>query len=142
MIYNQVVIANHLKQLLIVSSPFLDEYTALVCPLCSDVCCRQKHGLYRENDMRYLHALDIDAPLRDATKPDWGPCECLGPQGCLQPRWLRPFKCTWYFCDQLLAALNEGPQRKARRIITSLQEMIVLYNALAESFSDKLQNHQ
>jgi hypothetical protein len=121
-----------LKLLLIESSPLIEEYTAHVCPGCTDVCCRQKHGLYRKRDVRYLHALSVDLPKRDEARPLDGPCEWMGPQGCVSPRWMRPFKCTWYFCEPLLAALNNGPQKKARRLAAVMQEMIDLYGKLSD----------
>ena len=129
---DSVSAAHTLKQLLIASSPLIEEYTATVCPGCTDVCCRQKHGLYRESDVWYLHALGEAIPKRDGSRPLEGPCEMMGPQGCTQPRWMRPFKCTWYFCDPLLAAMSEGPQKQARRLTAVMQEMIDLYGALPE----------
>jgi len=122
--------AKKLKQLLIESSPLIEEYTADVCPNCTDVCCRQRHGLYREGDIHYLKTLGVAPPARDAAKPLDGSCESMGPVGCTLPRWLRPFKCTWYFCEPLLAALDRGPQKKARQIAHMMQEMIDTYNAL------------
>ena len=122
--------AEKLKQLLIESSPRFEEYTATICPKCTDVCCRQKHGFYRKGDIAYLLALGIEAPQRDAARPLEGPCEAMGPTGCVLLRWMRPFKCTWYFCEQLLAALNEGPQRKARRLTADIAEMLLLFDAL------------
>jgi hypothetical protein len=124
--------AEKLKLLLIESSPLIEEYTAHVCPGCTDVCCRQKHGLYRERDVRYLHALSVEQPKRDEARPLDGPCEWMGPQGCVSPRWMRPFKCTWYFCEPLLAALNKGPQKKARRLAAVMQEVIDLYGKLSD----------
>jgi hypothetical protein len=130
------VIAEKLKLLLIDSSPLIEEYTSTTCPACAEVCCRQKHGLYKDRDHRYLDALGMNVPMRDRTRPEEGPCEMIGPQGCVQPRWLRPFKCTWYFCEPLLVALDEGPQKKARRLSAMLQEMIELYDALSPSSSN------
>jgi hypothetical protein len=124
-----VATAYQLKLLLTASSPLIEEYTAAVCPGCTDVCCRQKHGLYRERDIQYLRALEEAIPQRDEARPLEGRCEMMGPQGCVQPRWMRPFKCTWYFCDPLLEAMNEGPQKKARRLAAMMQEMIDLYGA-------------
>lgn len=129
---NHPEIATTLRQLLIESSRLIEEYTSVTCPDCTNVCCRQRHGLYRASDVRYLHALGIALPKRDETRPLDGPCECLGPQGCVQPRWMRPFKCTWYFCGPLLAALNEGPQKKARRLAAVMQEMIDLHEKLSD----------
>ena len=128
---HRVKIAERLKELLIESSPLIEEYTAITCPGCRDVCCRQKHGIFRERDIWYMQALGIDVPRRDASRPLEGPCECMGPQGCSQPRWIRPFKCTWYFCDPLLAALNEAPQKRARRLTEVMQEMLDLYDCLS-----------
>jgi hypothetical protein len=130
---DRVAVAKKLKQLLIESSPIIEEYTSTVCPGCTAVCCRQRHGLFLERDLWYLHALGVDAPPRDQARPMEGSCEMMGPKGCTQPRWLRPFKCTWYFCEPLLAALNEGPQRKVRKLSATLQEMIDLYNLLSAS---------
>ena len=128
----RTVVAEQLKQLLIQSSPLIEEYTAAICPGCTDVCCRQKHGTFRDNDILYLHALGIDVPPRDQGRPPDGPCELMGPRGCEQPRWLRPFKCTWFFCGPLLKTLSESPPRKARRVSTMLQEMADLYGELAK----------
>ena len=128
----RTIIAEQLKQLLIGSSPVIEEYTASICPGCTDVCCRQKHGTFRDNDILYLRALGIDVTPRDQGRPPDGPCELMGPQGCGQPRWLRPFKCTWYFCDPLLKALTESPPRKARQVSAMLQEMADLYGELAK----------
>ncbi len=122
--------AQRLRQLLIDASPLIEEYTSSVCPACTDVCCRQKHGLFRERDFAYFRALGIGVPLRDATRQPEGACELMGPLGCRDPRWLRPFKCTWYFCEPILAALDAGPQKKARRLSALMQEMIGLYDAL------------
>ena len=124
--------AQKLKQLLLESSPLIEEYTGKVCPDCTDVCCRQKHGLYREKDLSYLLALGENTPIRDTARPSEGRCEMMGPRGCLQPRWQRPFKCTWYFCAPLLRALDEGSPRKARRLSAMLQEMADLYQELPE----------
>jgi hypothetical protein len=122
--------AKKLKKLLIESSLLIEEYTASVCPACTDVCCRQKHGLYQERDSIFLHAMGEKVPERDAARPLEGPCEAMGPSGCILPRWKRPFKCTWYFCEPLLAALDSGPPRKARLLSALLQEMSDLYGGL------------
>lgn len=127
-----VAIAVKLKQVLIESSPLIEAYTAAVCPDCTAVCCKQKHGILPEKDGRYLMALGINIPPRDTSRPLEGPCELMGPNGCVHPRWMRPFRCTWYFCGPLLAALNEGPQKKTRHLTAVLQEMVHLYGALSE----------
>lgn len=128
---NRVEIAERLKALLVESSPLIEDYTSTTCPDCTNVCCRQKHGLYCERDVWYLRALDGELPERTTTRPLDGPCESMRPQGCVQPRWMRPFKCTWYFCEPLLQALNKGSQKKTRRLNAVMQEMIDLYGQLS-----------
>ncbi len=122
--------AGRLRSLLIESSPLIEAYTAVVCPSCTHVCCRQVHGLYREKDILYLRGLGEKVPERDTTRSPEGPCEAMGPRGCSQPRWQRPFKCTWFFCEPLLAAMRDGNARQARRLSALLQEMVDLHNEL------------
>jgi hypothetical protein len=122
--------AVRLQQLLIAGSPLIEEYTRELCPGCTDVCCRQKHGIYRERDVIYLTALRTDVPARDPARPLDGPCEALGEGGCIHPRWLRPFKCTWYFCEPIILAMQDRPQRSARALTAVMEEMIRLYDEL------------
>jgi len=122
--------AERLKAFLIESSPLIEKYTAKTCPDCTDVCCRQKHGLYQPRDLAYLTALGAAVPVRDALRSPEGPCEAMGLHGCVHPRWMRPFKCTWYFCEPLLAALDAGPQKQARQLNSAMQEMIDLYQSI------------
>jgi len=122
--------AGRLRQLLIESSPLIEAYTRELCPDCTDVCCRQKHGIYRERDLNYLNALGTAIPARDPARLLDGPCEALGERGCIHPRWLRPFKCTWYFCEPLLEAMNDGPQKKSRALSRAMKDMIECYDEL------------
>ncbi len=127
---SRIASAEQLKQFLIDSSPLIEEYTVAVCPVCTDICCRQKHGLYREGDRRYLACLGEPVPDRDPARPLEGPCEAMGPRGCRHPRWQRPFRCTWWFCEPLLAALNAAPSFKMRKVSALLQKMCDLYGEL------------
>jgi hypothetical protein len=132
MTMNNHTTSQKLKLLLMDSSSLIEEYTSRVCPDCTDVCCRQKHGMYRENDILYLRALGEAVATRDQGRTLEGPCELIGPRGCTQPRWLRPFKCTWYFCEPLLKSLGDGPPRKARQLSAMLQEMADLHANLGK----------
>ena len=122
--------ARRLKQLLIESSPLIEEYTRQICPSCTEVCCRQRHGLFTKSDRAYLAALAEEVPPHDPSRPADGLCQFLGASGCAKPRWQRAWKCTWYFCEPLLRALAEGPQKKARALSDSLGEMGRLYCAM------------
>jgi hypothetical protein len=127
---SRIAAAEKLQQLLIDSSPLIEEYTRELCPGCMDVCCRQKHGIYRERDVLYLKALGTPIPARDPARPQDGPCEALGERGCIHPRRLRPFKCTWYFCEPIITAMQDRPPRSTRALTAVMEEMIRCYNAL------------
>lgn len=122
--------ARELKRLLIEHSHLIEEYTAVACPDCIDVCCRQKHCLFREKDIVYLTALGEEVPVRDETTPPDGPCQFMDPTGCSLPRWRRPFRCTWFFCEPLLNALRDAPVKRSRELSKALQEMADLYGEL------------
>ncbi len=115
----------------------MEEYTRRVCPGCADICCRQKHGLFTLTDAAYLAALGKDVPPHDPGRPPDGPCQFLGPEGCAKPRWQRAWKCTWYFCDSLLRALDDGPQKRARELQSLLAETGRLYGGLEGGFYEQ-----
>ncbi len=116
------------KKLLIELSPVIEAYTAAVCPGCRDVCCKQRHGVMNEEDLRYCAALGTPPPAYDPGRMQDGPCQFMGASGCIHPRWLRPWRCTAYFCDALLAAMNSGPPKTVRHISSLIQEIVDLRN--------------
>jgi hypothetical protein len=118
------VAAKRIRQALVDLSPMIEEYTARVCPDCRDVCCKQRHGIMNKQDMRYLSALNAPLPSYDPDRPIDGPCQFMAAGGCVRPRWLRPWRCTSYFCEALLDALNSGPQKKARQVSALIQEIV------------------
>ncbi len=122
--------AAELKRLLIEHSQLIEEHTVAACPHCTNVCCRQKHCLFREKDVVYLIALGEEVPIRDETMPPDGPCQFMGPAGCMLPRWQRPFRCTWFFCEPLLQALHDAPPKRSRELSRALQKMADLYGEL------------
>lgn len=127
---NAFATAQAIRRLLTECSPLIEEYTAAVCPSCTEVCCKQRHGAFTEKDRAYLNALETDVPRHD---PAWPPdrlCQFLGPGGCVKPRWQRAWKCTWYYCDPLLEALRSGPARKARRLSALQRNILGLYDKL------------
>ncbi len=116
------------RKLLIEISPAIEEYTATVCPGCRDVCCKQRHGIMNEQDRSYCASLGEALPVYDPERSQDGPCQFMSASGCVIPRWLRPWRCTAYFCDALLVAMNSGPPTKVRRISALIQEIVNLRN--------------
>jgi len=129
-------VGERLKELFIEVSPFIELYTGRVCPRCTQVCCTQRHAFADERDLIFMHALGIDAELPDSERPLEGACQWLGPAGCEKPRWMRPFRCTWFFCEPLLRVMEDGPQRGYRRLIGMMGEMVRLYSELPSSSTE------
>ncbi len=124
-------LALRLKELYEEISPLIEGFTSEVCPHCEDVCCRHRHGHLEAEDEVFLTVLGEDVPLasRDRDDDDW--CEFLGPKGCTKPRWQRPFRCTWYFCEALLRHMPEANPKALRRLQALMQEIQALRRALA-----------
>ena len=116
--------AERLKELLVRLSPLIEELTARVCPECNDVCCKQKRCLPDPVDVKYLAALKMLRIEYDSSRQPEGPCQFMGRFGCSLQRWQRPWRCTWYFCDPLLMAMNTGPQKTARKIADLIQQIV------------------
>jgi hypothetical protein len=116
--------AQKLKKLLIDLSPLIEEFTADICPDCREICCKQKRSIPDADDVRYGTALGTPLPERDLARDPDGPCQFMGQAGCAIPRWLRPWRCTWYFCGPLIETMNKGPQRRVRRLSALIQEIV------------------
>jgi|GEM_PF-979802 len=123
--------AERLKELFTQISPLIEYYIREVCAECREVCCRQKHAFPDERDILFTSTLGITVEVSDPERLPDEPCECLGPSGCLKPRWMRPFRCTWFFCEPLIRSMEEGPQKGYRRLIGMMGEMVRLYAELS-----------
>lgn len=123
--------AGSLKKLLIELSPFIEAYTSRVCPACTEVCCKQRHGAFTEADRAYFGALGEEVPHHD---PSWPPdelCQFLGGTGCAKPRWQRAWRCTWFFCEPLLQAMSEGPMKQSRALTAAIERIMALYEKVS-----------
>lgn len=116
--------AQTVRDLLIELSPLIEDLTSRVCPDCGDVCCKQKRCIPDSVDIRYRNALGAEVPTPDPSRFPDGPCQFMDSRGCDTPRWLRPWRCTWYFCDPLLDAMQKGPRKKMRRISSLIQQIV------------------
>ncbi len=127
---NNKLIAEKIRDIINDISSVIDEYTAKICPSCSDVCCKQKHAYPEKRDILYLEGLDIEPYFIDKNRPHESPCQFLGKNGCTKPRDLRPIRCTWYFCEPLMKEMENGSQKKYRYLIEKLKEIIELLNEI------------
>ncbi|NOY65627.1 MAG: hypothetical protein GXO97_09600 [Nitrospirae bacterium] len=103
-------------------SPLIERFTRKLCPECRQPCCKQRFGIYEKEDILFLNS--INAKISDANRrfdPD-GKCQFLSSRGCIRPRWLRPYRCTWFFCTELLEAMQTH-SRQYRRIVDLLNRI-------------------
>ena len=114
---------------------FIQDNTAQVCPDCRKVCCINKHGYYDHQDLVYITALGHTPPIYREGIEDAAPCQFLSETGCRIERSLRPFRCNWHFCSELIAFMNSGPARPLREFNNSFQKLQTLRQEMADRFS-------
>jgi hypothetical protein len=117
-------------------SPLIERFTSEVCPTCESVCCIDRHGTHEEEDARFILLLGESPPPEGPKDDDTAPCRHLSPAGCGIPRWQRPFRCTWYFCDPLLEAMPRMEARAYRRFLGDLQRLVELRRQFIYSLQD------
>ncbi len=103
--------------------PFIQRYTAKVCPYCGTVCCANKHGFPEFADVAGFLAMGLEVPSYNLEVDEADICQFIGPSGCILPRPQRPYRCTWYFCEPLLLQIEIGPARHYRNFIADVQEL-------------------
>ncbi len=120
---DRLATALKLKALYDEISPLIEEFTRQVCPQCQSVCCKHRHGHFEPQDEVFIEALGAEVPRasNDRDDDDW--CEFLSETGCQKPRWQRPFRCTWYFCEALLEYMPEADPKRLRKLQAMLQEI-------------------
>jgi len=102
-------LAQKYKKQMLALDPIIESFTSKVCPYCGTVCCRQKFALPNREDIISFWALEVDIPKYDLRRDINSSCQFLSYTGCLIPRLLRPFRCTWYFCDALWLQIEINP---------------------------------
>ncbi|HET6516250.1 MAG TPA: hypothetical protein VFG09_13905 [Thermodesulfovibrionales bacterium] len=134
-------LAEHLRDLYSEIEPLIEQYTSAVCPQCREVCCRQRFAFPDEKDLLFLKILGAGIPTCDVSRPDDGPCQFLGKKGCVKPRWLRPLRCTWFFCEPLLKAMGEGTPKTFRKLTAVLGEIVRISSELQSAYLRSDINH-
>ncbi len=109
-------------------TPFMERHTGRVCPHCPKVCCANRHGTPEEEDFIFYRALGVAA--RPASGAPFEVCSLLGATGCKLPRWQRPFRCTWYFCEPLLDSMRRDSGRQYRAFVAELARLVGLRGRL------------
>lgn len=113
---------------------FIQTNTAEICPQCLNICCINTHGYYDYQDLIYIYALGLRGPVYREGIKDTDPCQFIAGTGCTIARPLRPFRCNWYFCNPLLAHIENGPARPYREFIALFHDVIALRKEMLDEF--------
>lgn len=116
---------------------FIQKHTSKICPLCMKVCCIEKHGYYDRDDFAFFSAIGCTVPLYEPRRKDTNLCRFLDGNGCSLKRWIRPFRCTWYFCEPLLQSMREDSGRAYREFINSFQNIMSLRHRVIQATRDR-----
>jgi len=117
---------------------FIQVNTAAVCPDCRKVCCINKHGYHDYQDLIYLASLGLKPPHYRNGIGDADPCQFLSEFGCTIDRALRPFRCNWHFCSELINHMNAGPAKSLREFNLQFKELQALRQEMVDIFSNLL----
>ncbi len=118
-------VAGEIKLLYEEISPLIEGYTSGLCPQCSEVCCRQRHLKYDDCDRLFIRSFGIEIEEIEAHDMD-ACCVFLSEGGCILPRWQRPFRCTWFFCDPLIEEVQGNSVRELRRMVKLVRDIQTL----------------
>ena len=114
-------LAEDVKAAFIEVSPFIEKHTAIVCPDCENVCCKDKHARHDSDDLLFLNALSAELPSDVPGLEESDPCRNMTDMGCSLERWMRPGRCTTFFCDELLESLQGGDPKLYRAFMIYLK---------------------
>ncbi len=123
-------LAHELKDTLITISPFIEKHTAIVCLDCKKVCCADKHGRFGNDDIAFLTALEVDIPHQPIDREETAACRYMTETGCSLQRWMRPYRCTLFFCTPLLKSLEQDDPKLYRAFDDYFQHLISLRTQL------------
>jgi hypothetical protein len=126
-------IAREMREAFETISPFIDKHTSEVCHACREVCCADRHGIYDRDDRLFLNALGIKIPPDESEDDGEGPCRHITENGCKLERWMRPYRCTFFFCNVLLKSIENDNAKLYRAFISYFNHLVSLRQRLAET---------
>jgi hypothetical protein len=126
-------IAREMRETFEIISPYIDKHTSGVCHVCREVCCTDRHGIYDGDDLLFLSTLGIKIPMDEDEHNTEDPCRYITKNGCKLERWMRPFRCTFFFCDALLKSLESDNAKLYRAFISYFNHLVSLRQRLIEA---------
>jgi len=88
----------------------LDDLCAVTCPWCPDHCCLTAKVWMDFKDLLFLHLNGHQIPPAQLLSNLKETCGYWSPNGCMLPRIVRPWVCTWYLCPTQKANLCQKPK--------------------------------
>jgi len=116
-------ILSEVKEAFDAVSPYIQRHTSEVCPLCPKACCINRHSYYDKEDLVFIRTLGFDEAEYKTDRADTEPCRFLLEDGCSLPRYRRPFRCTWYFCERLLDSMRNDKPKDYRFFISAFENL-------------------
>lgn len=105
-----IALAQDLQILLESIFLLLDDLCAVTCPWCPDLCCLKAKVWIDFKDLIFLHLNGHQIPPAQLLEDLKETCRYWGPRGCMLPRIVRPWVCTWYLCPTQKANLRQKPK--------------------------------
>jgi hypothetical protein len=99
----------------------LDDLSAVTCPWCPDPCCLTATVWMDFKDLLFLHLIGHQIPHAQLLTELNETCRYLSPRGCMLPRIVRPWVCTWYLCPTQKAKLRQKPKSVQDKFIRAVQ---------------------
>ncbi len=121
---DQKVLADDLRDAYNMVSPFIEKHTSIVCPDCEDICCKDKHALYDKNDLVFMKAMSVDTYQDTSGMEESGKCRNMMDLGCSLERWMRPYRCTSFFCTPLLKSMEGDDTKLYRAFMVFFKHMV------------------
>ncbi|NPA94069.1 MAG: hypothetical protein GXO58_01430 [Thermodesulfobacteria bacterium] len=97
-----LVISSKMEGIYSELEPYFRDYIEPFCKNCPTPCCVNRHGFPDFEDLIFLNACGRNLNEFDFACADTDMCQYLGSNGCRLARCARSYRCTWYFCDEVL----------------------------------------
>jgi hypothetical protein len=115
-------------------NPIMDDLCAATCPYCIDPCCLHADVRYDFRDLLFLHCRQQALPVHQPRLQAGQTCLFLSSEGCVLPRDMRPFLCTWYLCPRQMNMIRQAFPSGRADLLPRLQRMQQLRKDLEATF--------
>ena len=110
-----VEIALGIKETYTDLEPYFRRFIEPFCAKCATPCCVNRHGYPDFEDLIFFNATGRQMNDFDFSCNDTDACQYLGDSGCILSRCVRSYRCTWYFCDEVLDAFKSRDDKAFKK---------------------------